>query len=302
MDIDDRAVALFFRYVDGDQSLGLVWDHPAYDVVRKHATLLNRNLTKRDLEAAVEGAETTFQGVRNLSANRQAIMKLRDHIRTNKEAWLSTIREALERITPDADLVELTIYLAIGYEFGIGLREGAYLNLNEPLFHEDPRQALYTAIHESSHVVYDGIHEFSETLGPQLLQTVEGRKRFFEVLFHTEAYATFTPLAVRRDGGDLGVHDHPVSEDYRVIDDKARLGDLVDRYDAFRRRLADGEAGTQAVFSHVWGEHRLPYRVGTVMLERAARQSGMDMVRSGFKSDPGRFLAEFDQYLDPYRK
>jgi hypothetical protein len=215
---------------------------------------------------------------------------------------VSSVRSALQRITPAADLDTLPIYLAIGYEFGIGLRHGAYLNLNEPLFHEDPRQALFTAIHESSHVVYDAIHGFSERMGPAMLETEHGRRRFFEVLFHTEAYATYTPLAARREEESLGTYDHPVSADYRVIDDDARLEELVDTYDAFRDQLASGETRPQDVFDHVFGELRLPYRVGTVMLDRAATRDGMDAVRTGFKCDPSRFLAEFDSFLDPYRE
>ncbi|MFB6104478.1 MAG: hypothetical protein ABEJ57_05255 [Halobacteriaceae archaeon] len=204
-------------------------------------------------------------------------------------------------MTPDADLSELTIYLSIGYEFGIGLAAGAVINLNTPLFFDDPRQLLYTLIHESSHVLYADHHGLSDRIGPDALTTPAGRRQAFQILFQTEAFATFTPLHQRRADGKLGTHDHPVFTDYAVITDDDALTDLVGEYDDFRAALQRGaEMAPNDVLVKTF-QSRLPYRVGAALLHRLEDQEGIEAVRTAFATPPSEFLSAYDWVLDPYR-
>jgi hypothetical protein len=303
MQFDATPAERFLAYADGDRPLDDVWEHPAYrDVVQRHAALMGRDLDRDDVEAAVEGEETAFRGVADLGEHREGIESLLEHVADSESEWIDVAERQLARITPDADLSDLPVYLGIGYEFGIGTRDGAFLNLNQPLFLEHPRQALYVAIHESSHVVYDRVHGHTDDLGFESLATREGQVEVFETLFHTEAFATYTPLALRRQEDSLGAVEHIVTSDYAVLDDGDHLADLVAEYDDFRARLTEEAVDPETVFRTVFGETRLPYRLGCAMLDRLERRRGIEALRDAFHLDPEAFLDEYDHLLDAYRR
>lgn len=302
MRIDDSAAEQFLSLVDGARSLADVWAHPAYDIARTHATLLGRDLSRDDVSRALDGEETAFRYVENLDEHREEIASLQTYVTEREDDWVEEIERQLARITPPEDLSDLPVYLAIGYEFGIGTSDGAYVNLNEPLFFDMPRQLLYTAIHESSHVIYDRVHEFSSRLGPADLADRAGQQRVFETLFHTEAFATYTPLALRRADGNLGEAEHLVCSDYRILGDEQRLQELVMEYDSFRETLRTERVEPSILLKKVFGSPRLPYRVGCAMLDHLEERRGIEAVRDAFYQDPGTFLTDHDAILDRYRQ
>lgn len=300
MRIDVSAAERFLAYLDGDRSLSAVWEHPAYDVARAHAEVLERDLAPDDLTGGPRDG-TTAAEVATPAENRERIERLLDHVRENEAAWTDLIDRQLGRVTPDADLSDVTLYLAVGYGFGVGLGEGAFVNCNRPLFFGDPRQLLYAGIHECSHVVYESVHDLSGEVGPEDFRSAAGQRRVFAGLFHTEAFATYTPLALRRAEDAMGAHDHPVAADYRVLGDDDRLRDLVAEYDSFRERLRDGPVQREELLGAIFGGSRLPYRVGCALLDRIERTEGLAAVREAFHLDPAEFLEECDPVLDAYR-
>lgn len=245
--------------------------------------------------------QTPFSGVENLDENKNQIIQLMEHIRENEREWGNLIESHLKRITPDEELGDVTLYLGIGYELGIGLQDGAYVNLNEPLFLKNPRQLLYMALHESSHVLYDRVHNFSEVLGPEKLETHDGQREFFNTLFHTEAFATFTPLRLRKEEGDAWDYDHPVCEDYQVVSEETQLRRFVEKYDAFRETLKKDSVSPRTLLNHTFGDDRLPYRVGCAFLARIEEELSLDEVRETFYMSPDRFIEKYDWVLDEYR-
>lgn len=299
MRIDVSAAERFLAYLDGDRSLSAVWEHPAYDVARAHAEVLERDLSPGDLTGGPEDGIDAEAA--SPAENRERIERLLDHVRGNEAEWTDLIEEHLGRVTPDEDLSEVTLYLAVGYGFGVGLGEGAFVNLNRALFFRDPRQLLYTGIHECSHVVYESVHDFASEVGPEDFRSAAGQRRVFEALFHTEAFATYTPLALRRAEGAMGAHDHPVAADYRVLGDDDHLRELVAEYDSFRETLRDGPVPREELLGAVFGGSRLPYRVGCATLDRIERTEGMGAVTEAFHLDPAEFLEECDPVLDAYR-
>jgi hypothetical protein len=302
MQFDATPARRFLAYADGERPLDDVWDHPAYaDVVQRHADLMGRDLERDDVDAALDGAETTFRGVEGLADNRERIEALLNHVDEHESEWVDVAERQLTRITPDEDPTDVPVYLGVGYEFGIGTMDGAFLNLNEPLFLEHPRQALYVAIHESSHVIYDRVHGHTDELGFESLATREGQVDVFETLFHTEAFATYTPLALRRAEDSLGAVDHLVTADYAAFDDEEHLADLVAEYDEFRARLREERVEPSTLFQRVFGESRLPYRLGCAMLDRLERERGLQALREAFYRDPSEFLAAYDGLLDVHR-
>lgn len=301
MRIDYSAVERFLSYVDGDVPLADVWDHPAYAIARDHADLLGRDLTQADLTGSRATERTTSFDVEDSGANRERITLLIAHVRSNEAAWTEQIERHLERVTPDEDTSDVTLHLAIGYEFGIGLQSGAYVNVNEPLFLGMPRQLLYAALHECSHVLYDREHSFSTELRARSLDSREEQRTFFDTLFHTEAYATYTPLELRRSDGDVGGREHVICEDYRVIADETRLRRHVEEYDSFRETLRGGPVSRETLLARTFGGARLPYRVGCALLDGVEEERGLDEVRDAFYVDPDSFVEAYDWVLDEYR-
>lgn len=301
MRIDATGAAQFLAYADGDSSFSAVWEHPAYELAREHAELLGGELTREDVERAVAGENTAFSELDGFEENRERIRDLLEHVEANEEAWREQIEGELKRVTPEESLSEITLYLAIGYTLGLGLGGGAYTNLNEPLFLDHPRQLLYMAIHECSHVVYERVHgAINDVLAEQFV-TRAGQQEIFATVFHTEAYATYTPLRLREAEGAVGEHDHPVSNDYRVLADEQQLADLVAAYDRVREQLQDGPVDDETLLTPLFREPRLPYRVGCRMVREIEQREGMDAVTEAFYLGGEEFLTEYDWLLDEYR-
>jgi hypothetical protein len=301
MQIDCSGVEQFLAYVDGETPLSEVWNHPGYQVVQQHAALFGRDLTQEDIPRALDGEETPFTRVDDLEENRERIEQLLADVRSTESEWTDEITRNLERITADEDLNSVTLYLGIGYDPGIGLGDGAYVNLNWGPYLDHPRELLYTAIHECSHVVYERVHETVSEVSPEHFQTREGQQFIFDAVFQTEAYATYTPLALRRADGNAGTHDNVISQDYRVLDDEERIQELVTEFDALRERLETEPVSRTELLGALFGDKRLPYRLGCALLDCLEQKEGLDAVREAFYTDSEQFLSEYDWVLDEYR-
>ncbi|WP_423744068.1 hypothetical protein V5735_13930 (plasmid) [Haladaptatus sp. SPP-AMP-3] len=176
MQFDYSAAERFLSYVDGEAQLSGVWNHSAYKIARKHAEILGVPFSREDISDAVDGKQTAFSHVEDIEKTREQVVQLMKYVDANEPNWIVRIERQLKRVTPNEDVSDVPLFLGIGYELGIGLQNGAYLNLNEPLFFRMPRQLLYVAIHESSHVLYDRVHSFSSELGPEQLDSQEGHE------------------------------------------------------------------------------------------------------------------------------
>lgn len=301
MELDTSAAREFLAVLDGEKSIEAVWEHPAYDVARDHAKLFGRDLTIEDVKGALAGEDTAFAWGGKLADHRDQIESLLEHVERNEDEWGEEMERELQRVTPERAYSKPTVYFAIGYEMGIGLDGGAFVNLNVPFFFGDPRQLFYTALHESSHVCYERYHDARSEFGPDDFTTQAGQRDIFRTVFHTEAFATYTPLRVRRTDGNLAEDEHIIAQDYRILDDAAEKQSLVAEYDAFREELADGAVSRERFMAALFGELRLPYRVGCVLLDELAAAEGLDAVREAFVCEPTPFVDHYDWVLDGYR-
>ncbi|WP_135363317.1 hypothetical protein [Halosimplex halophilum] len=307
MRIDATAAERFLASLDGEVPLERVWEHDAYDVVREHADLLGRDIAREDVERGLSGEDTAFSGVADLPKNRDRVRSLLERVRSNEAAWTERIEAALKRVAPDEDHTDVTVFLGIGYDYGTGVggERGAYLNLHAPLFRGAPREVLYTAAHECSHVLHERVHRSRRALGPDSFEDPAGQRTVFDTVVHTEAFATYTPIPLRRadNGADESAseHDNPVAEDYAVLSDDDRLAELVATYDALRGSLGESAVPRDRLFTHLFGGQRLPYRVGTAILTGLEAVRGIEAVREAFYCDPTEFTTEYDWVLDEYR-
>ena len=300
MRVDPSAAEQYLSYLDGEVPRSKVWNHPGYEVVREHAALLGRDLTPEDLSGGADEERSAFPTPETVSENRSRIDRFVDRVRARESELIDRIERALRRVTPDADTSDVTVHLGVGYSIGIGVRSGAYVDLNESLFHRLPCELLYTAIHESSHVLYEREHDAIGGLGPDPLES-EDQRAVWNTVFHTEAFATYTPLELRRSDGTVGDDDHPLREDYAVLSDDERMEDLVVEYDSFRERIRHGSVSPEELFTRLFGGSRLPYRVGCALVAGIERTEGPDAVRDAFYTDSVEFPERYDWALDGYR-
>lgn len=299
MHLDTTGAEQFLSYIRGEVTLSTVWNHPAYEVVRDHASLLGRGLSRQDLHNAIDGEETAFS-LSDPLANEERIRGLIGHVRSHESQWCDLIDRHLQRIAPDANTSDVVVHFGIGYDMGVGVSSGAYINVNTPLFLQMPRQGLYTAIHEASHVLYEQKHDSRRELGPSPLESND-QETVWNTVFHTEAYATYAPLELRRRDGNTGGCTHLVCEDYRLLQNDSQMRTLVEEYDSIRERLKREPVSRESLFSHLFGGSRLPYRVGCAMVEEIERSEGLDGVRTGLRTAPDEFPERYDWALDTYR-
>ena len=87
-----------------------------------------------------------------------------------------------------------TIFMILGYDMGIAFNGNVVMNVGYSLYLENPREVLYFAIHELSHLI---VYSYQPALPFSSLKT---RGDLFRVLqFHTqlEGLGVFTPLRIR---------------------------------------------------------------------------------------------------------
>lgn len=298
MKIDHSGAELFLSYIDDEATIDQVWNHNAYQIIREHAEKLRGGLKKEQIERAAKGEKSGYYGVSDIDENREDIDELIDVIKENEDVWLDEIEAELNRVVPDEDK-DITIYPVFGFDIGIGLEKGVCINLNEKLFFDEPRQFVYMAIHESSHSLYSRIHGLPCILD---VKTAEDRISFFSTFLHTEGYAVYIPLRLRNDDGYRGSKGHYITEDYHVLSDENLIKNHVKKYDNLREDLKNSENWSlKKYMNRGFGDHRLAYRIGCLLVELIEERKGIDEVRRAFYLDPDEFVKKYDPLLDEYR-
>ncbi|MFW5927937.1 MAG: DUF5700 domain-containing putative Zn-dependent protease [Thermoplasmatota archaeon] len=298
MNIDYKATELFSDYLDGDTSIDNVWETEAYKTIRLHADKLGGGLKKEQIVKAVEGENTGYYGVADLKENIDEIRNLIDEIKNNEKKWLKTIKEELDRVVPEEYKDDITIHPVFGFDIGIGLNDNVCINLNEQLFFDDPKEFMFIALHECSHVLYDRIHDFQSI---DKVRSTEERITFFRTFFQTEGYAVYTPLN-KRQMDEMKNLDHSIMKDYQIISDESKIKKSVKKYDKLGEELKKSGAWTlEKYMKKCFGQERLAYRVGGTLIKKIEEKEGMSVVRDGFYKDPDDFAEEFDWILDEYR-
>ncbi|MFC3957086.1 hypothetical protein [Halovivax cerinus] len=303
MQFDASAARLFRSYATGQAPVEDLVAHPAYVVARQHAALLGRTLDANLVAEAVAGEADAFPDSDTLQSRWEAIDRLLDTVDDRATDWIADCTTQLTHVIPGAETGDLPLYLGIGYETGIGLADGAYLDVARPFYRENPARVRYVALHESTHVCYDRRHDLQATMAALDLDEPTGQRRFFETLLHTEAYAVYTAgIPWRADDGVADV-DHPMCCDYHAVADDSWVHDLVDQYDSLRESFDRGETlSHEALMRRTFGGLRLPYRIGCALLDRVESEHGMAAVRDGFAMDAVSFCEKFDTVLDRYRQ
>lgn len=289
MKFDFTGAEQFLACLGGEVSIGQVLDHPAYQVVTRHAGLFASGITAQDVENALNGKPSPFYGLADLSENLPRIHRLLQTIREHEAAWVATVEATLAGLFPGM-VPQITIYPLIGYDVGIGLNDAVCLNCNTLAYLDEPMEFLFFIIHECVHVIYEHCHRvpaLSEVASPA------DWRSYFNLWVQNEGFAVYAPLALREQMGYLA------DRDYRVLFDAGQLNahrvTFLHVLEAFQ---SEAPQALDELLETCFGDRRLTYRMGCELIRRIERQHGLDAVRAAFLLDGDSFIADHQHLLE----
>jgi hypothetical protein len=289
MRFDRTGAERFLAYLDGKMPLGKVLEHPAYEAVKRHASLYSKGISEKDVRDAILGMPSPFFGMTNLNDNLTRIHALLDAIRENEVAWARTIETVLGEIFPGEDL-DIVVYPIIGYDMGIGLDGVVCMNCNYQPYLEQPLEFMFFIIHECVHVIYERHHAI-----PRLEEVTlpEDWLSFFGLWVQNEGYAVYTPFHLREKMG------HMDERDYRVLSapDELEAHRLL-----FLQKLGELERmqpmARDEYMETCFGARRLTYRIGCEMIRRIERTYGKAAVQDAFMLEGKAFVQRYKHLME----
>lgn len=280
---------LFLSFLSGETSIRQVFEHPAYQIVRLHAQKFSQGLESRDISLALEGKPSPFYGLKNLTQNLPKINKLLAEIRMAAADWVETAQNNLQRVFPEEDTSTITIFPIIGYDMGIGLKDGVCMNLNWQPYLDKPEEFLCYMLHECTHVIYERYHEVPAI---QDIHSPEEWLSFFKLMVQNEGYAVYLPLHLRIQRGYM---EDP---DYRVLSDSEQLEALHRSFWGIIEKLTKNPPDDiEEMLKMTFGPQRLTYRIGCDIIRKIEAASGAAEVKKAFYMDGETFISEYRRMI-----
>ncbi|MAT41819.1 MAG: hypothetical protein CL609_05720 [Anaerolineaceae bacterium] len=284
MYFDLSGAELFLAYLEGKTSEKDIFEHPAYQIVLKHAEKFSSALTDNDINNALQGKQSNFYGLNNVAKNTMRIKAFLETLRSNQNAWSDIVHEALLDFFPDENL-KIPIYPIIGYDKGIGFNGAVCLNLNCVSYLNEPFEFLAYIIHECIHVIYERYHHI-----PNLDEVITPAqwKNYFSLWTQNEGYAVFVPYQFRLQHRLM---DEP---DYQVLSNSDQIKENKSAFLDVWNWLDKNEPHTQEEYlESCFGSQRLTYRVGCLIYQKIEEQGGRAATQEAFLMDWNKFLQQY---------
>jgi hypothetical protein len=286
---DLSGAELFLDYLAGNETVEKVFNHPAYQIVQRHARMFSSGLTTADIQSAREGAQTNFYGLENLAENTPRMQEFLKTLRAHQTAWAGWVQDALQAFFTSEPL-DITIYPIVGYDKGIGLSGAACLNINCGSYLTEPREFLGYAIHECVHVIYERYHPLPRLA---MVQTPAQWRAYFNLWTHNEGYAVYVPLKFRQ------AHQLMDEPDYRVLSDPQQLHAVISAYlEALDWLGREKQAARERYVETCFGPSRLTYRVGCEIIRRIENSRGSAAACQAFYLSGDQFIRQSISLLE----
>ncbi len=133
MKIDMTAGDLYLSYLEDETDFDEMWDTRPFQMIREFSQGMRRfGSSKEEIKEALERAENIDRnGLGSLEENLHQVKDFFRTIENKEEEWIDTIEEELNRVIPEGDLSDLTIYpLPSLLDYGIAMEDGVCINLN----------------------------------------------------------------------------------------------------------------------------------------------------------------------------
>jgi hypothetical protein len=285
---DFTGAGLFLAYLNRQISLNQVLDHPAYQIVRQHASLFSNDFNQQDVVNALLGLPSPFYGLKGISDNQAHIQALLDVIQECESEWVSIIIPILNGLFAD-DLVNITVYPMIGYDMGIGLNGAVCMNLNHSAYLNEPMEFLFYVIHECVHVIYQRNHQVKPL---SEINTPSDWLMYFKLWVQNEGYAVYVPLHLREASGFLDERDYHILFEPNQLENH-RLAYL----NALKKLCSAIPLPRDEYLDLCFGSMRLTYRLGCELVRRIEQTYGFNAVRQAFLLPCDIFFERYQHLL-----
>lgn len=279
----------FLLYTEGKMNLGDVLADESYRLVFAHAERFGTRLTEADVSQACLGVSTPFYGMSGLAENRSRIDRLLRIIRSSAAGWLAEVDLVFGELIPGADLEAVTVYPLIGYDMGIGLRDGVCMNLNTERYLEHPNEFLYYMVHEIFHVIYERIHGIRPL---REIVTPNDWYSYFAMFTQNEGFAVYAPWKLRERMGELA------DRDYQILLDHGKTAEHIGQFLQTLSFFTDQpQAEPEEFLERCFGPNRLTYRVGCEMIRRMEATYGFPAVQAAVFLSGEEFVERYVHLL-----
>lgn len=280
---------VFLSFLSGEKSLRQVFEHPAYQIVRLHAQKYSQGLEPGDISLALEDKPSPFYGLRDLPLNLPKIIKLLAEIQMAAADWVEIAQNNLQSVFPEEDTSTITIFPIIGYDMGIGLKDGVCMNLNWRPYLDQPEEFLCYMIHECTHVIYERYHEVPAIRD---INSPEGWLSFFKLMVQNEGYAVYLPLRLRIQRGYMEDPDYQALYDSEQLEAHRRAF-----WGVIEKLTKDPPDDLEEILEMTFGPQRLTYRIGCDIIRKIETASGTAGVKKAFYMDGETFISEYGRMI-----
>jgi len=247
--------------------------HAHYSFFHYSGKLLSRKELMDDIFKKMKPSDIDIKKIKN------TLSYLKENV---EELSYLAAEEALQIAPKNYDLSS-TIFIGIGYDIGIVFNGSVVMNISHKLYLDNPREVLYFAIHELSHVVlysYQPPFRFSD------LKSKEDIIKVLKFHTHLEGLGVITPYEIRKREQDFN------HIDYQTLQDSEKMIVLDKK---FRTLIKEAEKGPEREIEErdwksieICSDERLWYTVGCKMAQSIINSIGMneliDTIEKGYES------------------
>ena len=274
MFVDTEYIDIFQNYLAGHAQLEELATCRGMRTIRKHANQTSNVFEITQIEDALNGAKYAGYGLRDLKQNLEFILDFVSQLPLIWPELMEVVEREVKRLFPDCDLSQTTICPVIGYDIGIGIDKTICLNLNTPLFWEQPEELISLAIHETAHTVFEEIH--SRTSIVQSSIDAQAVLRFAEYLVQYEGVGLIAAANYRQEK-QLATHHTATTEDYNTSSE--RLQYFLENYHNLIKQISFGTRAHD-LLELIFNGERLVHRLGYDLFARIEQEKGFTGVRS----------------------
>ncbi|MCG3217877.1 MAG: hypothetical protein KAR35_02670, partial [Candidatus Heimdallarchaeota archaeon] len=193
-------------------------DHPAAKIIHAHYSFFHftgKLLTRKEL------LDSVFEKITPSDSNFQRIEDTLSYLKDNLDELSCLAEEEALFFAPKNYELSSTIFIVIGYDIGIVFNGNVVMDVNHAIYLDNPREMLYFAIHELSHVI---MYSFQQ---PFRFSNMKTRRDLIQVLkYHTqlEGLGVVTPYKIREREQAFN------HSDYQVLQNPEKMIKLEEKF------------------------------------------------------------------------
>jgi len=251
-----------------------------YNAIKTHQNQFNTKFSIEQIKKALEGEDDSGYGLKNLKENVSDIKSLHDKL-SRDYSWIDKVREILLKYFSIQCIEDIYICPVIGYDAGIGVENTVCVNLNFKPYHDNYKECIAVVIHEATHIAYSRKHSFHLKIDTKA-SIIEA----MQYLIPYEGVAIFIAKEYREKNNLLKPVSNALRKDYLVSDNDYE--ELLEIYQKVLKAKTYEEG-----LNFAFGEHKLTHRLGYYLVNKYAKEKGIDGVKEIINMNYKEFINTF---------